>query len=111
VILNFILFFSKGLVMDFSKKNNSNSSLMYNLEFTNELFLFDLKNKKWNKEPLETKGKVPQKRHFHSCVVYKDNLIVFGGKSNGYLNDVQFYSICLIFQILIFFKQKINGKK
>jgi hypothetical protein len=65
------------------------------LEFSNELLLFNISKMRWNKQPLETKGIAPQKRNLHTSVVYKDNLIVFGGKSNGYLNDIHLYSISL----------------
>jgi N-acetylneuraminic acid mutarotase len=67
------------------------------LEFSNELLLFNISKMRWNKDPIETKGIAPQKRNLHTCVVYKDNLIIFGGKSNGYLNDIHLYSISFSF--------------
>lgn len=30
----------------------------------------------------------PQGRHFHSVVTYRNCMIICGGKSNGYMNDL-----------------------
>ena len=75
------------------KNTQEVKTLMYDLEFTDELLFFDFKNQVWNKEPIETKGTKPNGRHFHSSVIYEKNLYIFGGKSNGYKNDLFKYSI------------------
>eukprot|EP01080_Neovahlkampfia_damariscottae_P008552 gene8552-375_t len=81
-----------GLLMNYGESQET-KSLMYTLEFTDELLYFDLKKQVWIEKPLQTEGTKPSGRHFHSTVVYEKNLYVFGGKSNGYKNDLFKYSM------------------
>ena len=39
-------------------------------------------------DTLESKVVWPQGRHFHSAVTYRRQMIIYGGKSNGYMNDI-----------------------
>ncbi|KAL9648012.1 hypothetical protein ABK040_012313 [Willaertia magna] len=71
-----------------------------NLIFTNELFEIDLQNNNnnteeehWNKIKVQNSS-IIKERNFHSAVIYENDLIIFGGKSNGYFNDM--YSLNLI---------------
>ncbi|KAL9653727.1 hypothetical protein ABK040_016655 [Willaertia magna] len=75
------------------------------LTFTNELFEIDMSNRSesWNKiSPIIVENNVDnnnntvivKERNFHSSVIYENELIIFGGKSNGYFNDM--YSFNLI---------------
>jgi hypothetical protein len=75
--------------MNYDPKNTK--SLMYTLDFTNQMLCFDLEKKEWNPEPMKVDGNAPAGRHFHSTVVYEKNLYIFGGKSNGYKNDLYKY--------------------
>jgi hypothetical protein len=43
--------------------------------------------RKWKKVPTEGTNK-PKGRHFHAAVVYHNRMYLFGGKSNGYMNDL-----------------------
>ncbi|KAK8894786.1 hypothetical protein M9Y10_023224 [Tritrichomonas musculus] len=47
----------------------------------NDLWKYDLKNKKWEK--IETKGKNPPSRFDHSAVIYKNIMIIHGGQCNS----------------------------
>jgi hypothetical protein len=83
------VFIFGGLLMNYDPKNTK--SLMYTLDFTNQMLFFDLEKKEWNPEPMKVDGNAPAGRHFHSAVVYEKNLYIFGGKSNGYKNDLYKY--------------------
>ncbi|KAL9648570.1 hypothetical protein ABK040_012229 [Willaertia magna] len=65
------------------------------LTFTNELFEIEMSNKSesWNKIIMNNEN-IVKERNFHSSVIYENELILFGGKSNGYFNDM--YSLNLI---------------
>lgn len=39
-------------------------------------------------EVVATTGKRPKGRHFHSAVLLDHNMYIFGGKCNGYMNDI-----------------------
>lgn len=69
-----------GLLMNLQNVQNS-QKVMYDLQFSDELHVFDLQKNKWI--ALDVTGKPPLKRHFHSCCVYKNQMFVIGGKSNG----------------------------
>lgn len=46
----------------------------------------------------------PEKRHFHSSVLYNGALYIFGGKSNGYHNDMfrfDFGASCSVFSFRV----------
>ena len=89
------IFIFGGLLMN-SQNMKEKKTLMYDLEFTNELLHFSFIDYKWTKKPLKTDGNTPKGRHFHSSVVFENSLFIFGGKSNGYLNDIHEYSIGMI---------------
>eukprot|EP01080_Neovahlkampfia_damariscottae_P008755 gene8755-703_t len=72
--------------LDFSREQGEN-----NFEFSNDLIKCDLPKKCL--QTLTVKGKLPKQRNFHTSIIWKKKLIIFGGKSNGYLNDVFQYSI------------------
>jgi len=39
-------------------------------------------------------GKIrPKGRHFHSAVVFKGSMYIFGGKNNGYMNDLYCFDL------------------
>ncbi|KAL9648567.1 hypothetical protein ABK040_012226 [Willaertia magna] len=65
------------------------------LTFTNELFEIEMSNQSesWNKIIMNNHN-IVKERNFHSSVIYENELILFGGKSNGYFNDM--YSLNLI---------------
>eukprot|EP01080_Neovahlkampfia_damariscottae_P001190 gene1190-10704_t len=86
------IFIFGGLLMNM-KDIKETKSLMYELEFTNQLLQFSLSDNMWKEHSLNSKGTLPKGRHFHSSIIYQKSLFIFGGKSNGYLNDVQEYSI------------------
>ena len=46
---------------------------------------------KW--KAVVTDGTSPKGRHFHACVQYNNALYVFGGKSNGYMNDLHCFDL------------------
>jgi hypothetical protein len=46
--------------------------------------------------------KKPPSRHFHSALEFHNNIFIFGGKSNGYLNDLWIFNTSLIFECDIF---------
>lgn len=41
----------------------------------------------------------PQGRHFHSAVTYRRQMIICGGKSNGYMNDLHAFDYSKILTI------------
>eukprot|EP01089_Gocevia_fonbrunei_P017650 TRINITY_DN5790_c0_g1_i1.p1 TRINITY_DN5790_c0_g1~~TRINITY_DN5790_c0_g1_i1.p1 ORF type:complete len:272 (+),score=57.09 TRINITY_DN5790_c0_g1_i1:100-915(+) len=71
------------------------------VNFSNELFCFSWEQNKWelvktnspddDQEGAPKPGVFP-KRHFHTTILYHDELFVFGGKSNGYWNDIWKYN-------------------
>jgi len=69
-------------VMPFNLSMNAHFSLSY------LFFLFLLAKQQWGK-PLG--GFEDFKRNFFSCVTYDDKIWVFGGKGNGYRNDLIVY--------------------
>ena len=42
---------------------------------------------------MENNDDSPCARHFHSIALFKNNLYIFGGKSNGYHNDLRKYDL------------------
>jgi N-acetylneuraminic acid mutarotase len=62
-------------------------------ERVNTLSRFHFSTKKWEKIVTKT-GSLPEARAGHSAVLYKDLLIIFGGKNeeNEKLNDVWAFS-------------------
>ena len=66
----------------------------------NEVFIFDLKHQKWSlsSETTESEEDTPMERDSHSSAVYKNKMIVFGGRgwstTTEYLSDL--YSMELI---------------
>jgi hypothetical protein len=60
---------------------------------------------------LTPSGVAPKGRHFHTAVVHDGCIWIFGGKSNGYMNDLfclnlsiffDFFTISFILRVLIF---------
>lgn len=49
--------------------------------------------------------KAPCARNLHSCVVYKNNLVIFGGidEKGNLFNDVHIFNIGIFFLLIIFF--------
>lgn len=92
------------------------------VEFSNELFTFNWDEKEWKMlqegsedGDAEEGKKMPPRRHFHSAIMFSppdrlspapvepllmlahsdsEYMIVFGGKSNGYHNDIWKYDLC-----------------
>lgn len=64
---------------------------------TNEVYRFHFNSKRWEKLTPKTKNEPPA-RAAHSCVVYNDKLVVFGGKDedNEKLNDVWAFDLELM---------------
>lgn len=61
---------------------------------TNEIYKFHFPTRKW--EHLQSASvKVPVERAAHSAIIYKDLLIIFGGKDeeNEKLNDVWAFNL------------------
>jgi N-acetylneuraminic acid mutarotase len=50
-----------------------------------------LKTYEWIK--IESDGEVPSKREFHTSLIYKSKLFIFGGYDGKRLNDLYSYSI------------------
>lgn len=46
---------------------------------TNDLFEYNIDLKQWKK--IQQKGQIPSSRDSHSCVIYKDNMYIYGGGS------------------------------
>jgi len=75
------------------------------VEFSNEVFALDWEEKRWKMiqegsdgDGDNEEGKVmPSRRHFHSALLLNEDagyrMVVFGGKSNGYHNDIWKYSL------------------
>jgi len=49
-------------------------------------YTFDIETGTWGSIPLDINSPCP--RNFHSCCVYKNEMYLFGGKSNGYHSDL-----------------------
>eukprot|EP01102_Stenamoeba_stenopodia_P022805 TRINITY_DN963_c0_g1_i3.p1 TRINITY_DN963_c0_g1~~TRINITY_DN963_c0_g1_i3.p1 ORF type:complete len:658 (-),score=154.57 TRINITY_DN963_c0_g1_i3:105-2078(-) len=71
-------------------------------KFMNHLLKFNFETMKFDSEVVEldqadTAAKEvvfdPAARHFHTTVVAGSEVIMFGGKSNGYFNDVHFFDL------------------
>lgn len=66
-----------------------------------------LDTNKWSKYTY-TPEQGPRSRHFHTTVLYKNQMILFGGKNNSYLNDLwqfdlgEFLFLGLIFNVFIY---------
>ncbi|ELR16677.1 BTB/POZ domain containing protein [Acanthamoeba castellanii str. Neff] len=87
--------------------------------FSNELFEYHLERRVWRKlgggEDAEAKDEdgdqddlhYPKGRHFHSAVVHNGSMYVFGGKSNGYMDDLQ----CFHFDSGVWTAIKASAKK
>lgn len=58
-------------------------------EKLNDLLCFDIKKNSWNK--VVTYGKPPTARCYHSAVIYKTSMFIFGGHDNTYRNDLYEY--------------------
>ncbi|KAJ3432199.1 hypothetical protein M0812_21130 [Anaeramoeba flamelloides] len=56
------------------------------LNYMSDIFEFDFERKIWNKPNII--GKKPQVRSLHTCVVYQNDLYVFGGYNYNWLNDL-----------------------
>lgn len=54
--------------------------------FHNSVLRFHLPSQCW--EVMQTEGKRPKGRHFHSAVILDHSMYIFGGKCNGYMNDI-----------------------
>jgi len=89
------------------------SNSIQNHFFSNELFAFYFRTRRWvalhpQPDPIDPEEENesdsvsaqvdvisdilwPQGRHFHSAVVFHHKMIICGGKSNGYMNDVYSY--------------------
>ena len=77
----------------------------HQVEFSNEVFALDWEEKGWKMiqegsdgDGDNEEGKVmPSRRHFHSALLLNEDagyrMVVFGGKSNGYHNDIWKYSL------------------
>ena len=62
-----------------------------NFNLNSKLFIFSKNNS--SIEEIIPKGDVPQPRRGHSCIIYGNNLIFFGGVGDGsYFNDLHFYN-------------------
>jgi hypothetical protein len=57
-------------------------------ETNNQMLSFDLISEKWIPEKVKYSKGTPPSVHFHSCVVYKKKLFIFGGKSKNVENGV-----------------------
>jgi hypothetical protein len=69
---------------------NNNSLILFggineNNEKFNELYFFEIKEKKWS--ILFPSGEYPSARTYHNMNLLNENLIIFGGFSNSLLND------------------------
>ncbi|KAL6070689.1 kelch domain-containing protein 3 [Balamuthia mandrillaris] len=58
--------------------------------FLEDFYQLDLGKRDWTKLTVENG---PRGRHFHSMVLYRNALYVFGGKSNGYMNDLYCFNL------------------
>lgn len=57
----------------------------------NDLWCYNLLTNKWHQ--IKNRGEVPAPRRYHSCVVYKDNLFIFGGRyQTGRFNNLYQFS-------------------
>lgn len=56
--------------------------------FSSSLFAFVFETRDWSAVAFSSTSFSPGPRHFHSSVLYRDKLYIFGGKSNGYLSDL-----------------------
>jgi hypothetical protein len=62
--------------------------------FVSPRFLSPLENNSWTKhQKKEGSNAGPTGRHFHSAVVYKQTMYVFGGASNAYYNDLYSFDL------------------
>jgi serine/threonine protein kinase len=74
--------------------------------FTNSLFMYNLKTKEWQVQDnssvhslttgsggiVHSNPNIPSPRNFHVAVVYKGDMYIHGGKSNGYHADLYKYN-------------------
>jgi hypothetical protein len=60
-------------------------------KFNNDLLVYNFEKLKWKVVAVE--GTSPKGRHFHACVLHNNSLYVFGGKSNGYTNDMHCFDL------------------
>jgi N-acetylneuraminic acid mutarotase len=73
--------------------------------FNNDLFVYNFDKKRWKQ--LTPSGTLPKARHFHTAVVHDGCIWVFGGKSNGYMNDL----LCLNLKTMSWEPQEYFGGK
>ena len=61
--------------------------------YIEDFWKFDIQTRKWIKLDL-IKGKSPSERHSHSAVLYKNEILIFGGSNNDkYLGELWCYNI------------------
>jgi len=68
-------------------------------------FVSSIDRKRWKK--IEATGNKPKGRHFHTAIIHASKMFVFGGKSNGYMNDL-FYLDLGMFHA--FWVEKVVGR-
>ncbi|KAJ3451244.1 kelch domain-containing protein [Anaeramoeba flamelloides] len=56
------------------------------LSYMNDIFEYDFKKNLWTKPKVV--GKKPKVRSLHTCVVYQNDLYIFGGYNHKWLNDL-----------------------
>jgi hypothetical protein len=81
----------ENIFLIFGGLNFNQSKELNNFEFSNSLIECNISKKSF--EFVKINSKPPPHRNFHTCINYNQSLIIFGGKSTGYLNDVHEYSI------------------
>ena len=77
----------------------------------NDLYFFDLQNRFWEK--IKIKNEIPSPRQFHSCNLYGNKIIIYGGnKGSDLKNDLFSFDIeKRKFKRLTFKNQKNEGRK
>jgi len=76
--------FHNGSIYMFGGCVESTDTLIY----TQELWCLNVETKEWKLIEMNDEKKKPSARNFHSCVKYGDCMLIFGGKSNGFMNDL-----------------------
>jgi hypothetical protein len=74
------------LVCSMSLCLSLNLSLSLSSRLFSHLWNWFSDKKRWKQ--LNPTGVAPKARHFHTAVVHDGSIWIFGGKSNGYMNDL-----------------------
>lgn len=87
---------SDGSIYLFGGNNTKDTS--------NNFYKYNIDEKKW--EVIREQKTGPTKRAFHSAVACNNFLFIFGGKSNGYKNDLHWFRTGKIIQFFYSFERR-----